>query len=55
MPLHLVAAQQTQKDKEIAVGKLKRVSDIPAMDDDELGEFWEAHQPEDFEGWKEGG
>ena len=34
---------------------LKHVSEIPPMDDEELERFWEAHGPEDFEGWTEGG
>ena len=33
----------------------KHVSEIPAMDDEDLKWFWEAHGPEDFEGWTEGG
>ncbi len=33
----------------------KHVSEIPAMDDEDLERFWEAHGPEDFEGWTEGG
>jgi hypothetical protein len=32
----------------------KKVTDIPAMKDDELAEFWESHEPEDFEGWQDG-
>ena len=32
----------------------KKVSDIPAMNDDELEEFWEKHQPEQCDGWQEG-
>jgi len=32
----------------------KKVSDIPAMNDDELEEFWEKHQPEQYDGWQEG-
>ena len=34
---------------------LKDVSEIPPMDDEDLERFWEAHDPEDFEGWTEGG
>ncbi len=33
----------------------KDVSEIPPMNDEELDRFWEAHGPEDFEGWTEGG
>jgi hypothetical protein len=33
----------------------KDVSEIPSMDDEELERFWEAHSPEDFQGWTEGG
>ena len=33
----------------------KPVSEIPLMDDEDLGRFWEAHSPEDFQGWTEGG
>ena len=35
-------------------GSKKKVSDITPMNDEELGEFWDKHQPEDFEGWLEG-
>ena len=34
---------------------VKHVSEIPAMDDEDLERFWETHGPEDFEGWTEGG
>jgi hypothetical protein len=34
--------------------RLKKLTDIPSMDDEELGEFWDKHQPEDFQGWKDG-
>ena len=34
--------------------KSKKVSDIPPMSDEELEKFWDAHEPEDFEGWQEG-
>jgi hypothetical protein len=33
----------------------KKISDVPPMSDDELEEFWDNNQPEDFEGWREGG
>ena len=33
----------------------KTLSEIPAMNDEELERFWEAHEPEDFQGWREGG
>jgi len=32
----------------------KKLSAIPPMDDDQMAGFWEKHQPEEFEGWKEG-
>jgi len=32
----------------------KKLSDIPPMNDQELENFWEKNEPEDFEGWKEG-
>lgn len=32
----------------------KKSSDLPAMDDDQLAEFWETHEPEEFEGWEKG-
>ena len=34
---------------------VKHVSEIPAMDDEDLERFWEEHGPEDFQGWTEGG
>ena len=27
--------------------------DMSAMTDDQLGDFWEQHEPEDFDGWEE--
>ncbi len=33
--------------------KIKKISDIPRMDDDALEKFWENNQPEDFVGWDE--
>jgi len=33
--------------------KIKKISDIPRMDDDALEKFWENNQPEDFQGWDE--
>ena len=33
----------------------KDVSEIPPMDDEGLERFREAHNPDDFEGWTEGG
>lgn len=33
---------------------VRHVSEIPAMDDEDLERFWEAHGPEDFQGWTEG-
>ena len=32
----------------------KKVSDIPAMNDDNLVKFQGNNEPEDFEGWQEG-
>lgn len=32
----------------------KKLSDIPPMNDEELENFWEKNEPEDFEGWQEG-
>ncbi len=32
----------------------KKVSDLPAMNDDDLARFWESREPEDFEGWQDG-
>ena len=32
----------------------KKVSDIHAMNDDDLVKFWDNNEPEDFEGWQEG-
>ncbi len=34
--------------------KTKEVSDIRPMNDEDLGKFWDGHEPEDFEGWQEG-
>ena len=31
----------------------KKLSQIPEFEDQELEKFWEKHEPEDFEGWKE--
>jgi len=36
------------------MAKSKKISDIPAMSDEELANFWENNEPENFEGWKEG-
>ncbi len=33
---------------------VKKVTDIPAMNDDDLANFWENREPEDFEGWQDG-
>lgn len=33
----------------------RNVSDLPTMSDEELENFWDLHQPEDFGGWKEEG
>jgi hypothetical protein len=32
----------------------KEISDVPPMDDEQLGRFWEVNEPEEFEGWEEG-
>jgi hypothetical protein len=32
----------------------KKLSDIQPMKDEELENFWEKNEPEDFEGWQEG-
>ncbi len=32
----------------------KEISDVPPMDDEQLGKFWEVNEPEEFEGWEEG-
>lgn len=34
--------------------KAKKISDIPIMNDEDLGKFWDKNEPEDFEGWQEG-
>ena len=34
--------------------KTKKVSDIRSINDQDLGKFWDGHEPEDFEGWQEG-
>ncbi|MDZ7696028.1 MAG: ribbon-helix-helix protein, CopG family [Deltaproteobacteria bacterium] len=33
--------------------KSSNVSDLPKMSDEELENFWDMNQPEDFGGWKE--
>lgn len=32
----------------------KKLSDLPPMNDNQLADFWEKHEPEEFEGWKKG-
>jgi hypothetical protein len=32
----------------------KKVSDVPPMKDDQLADFWDKHEPEEFEGWEKG-
>lgn len=32
----------------------KKLSDLPPMNDDQLADFWEKHEPEEFEGWEKG-
>ncbi len=36
------------------MSNVNKVGDIPAMDDENLAEFWESREPEDFEGWQDG-
>ena len=31
----------------------RNVADLPEMDDAQLEQFWDQHEPEDFEGWEE--
>ncbi len=33
----------------------ENVADLPEMDDAQLAQFWDRHEPEDFNGWEEGG
>ena len=35
------------------MAKLKNLSDIPSMSDNDLEKFWDERQPEEFEGWQE--
>jgi hypothetical protein len=35
--------------------KSKKLSEIPPMNDQELGTYWEKNEPEDFSDWEEGG
>ncbi len=32
--------------------KSKKISEVPAMNDEELAKFWDSNEPEDFKGWK---
>jgi hypothetical protein len=32
----------------------RKLSDVPPMNDGQLAEFWETHDPEEFEGWEKG-
>ena len=32
---------------------MKNVSDLPSMNDENLAEFWDNNEPENFEGWQE--
>ncbi len=34
---------------------MKKVSDLPIMNDENLAEFWDNHEPENFDGWQEAG
>ena len=43
-----------QQKKGLTDGNVKKISDVPVMNDEELAKFWESHEPEDFEEWKEG-
>ncbi len=36
------------------MSNVNKVGDIPTMDDENLAEFWESREPEDFEGWQDG-
>jgi hypothetical protein len=36
------------------MAKLKKLSEIPSMDDEKLADFWEKHDPEAFGDWEEG-
>ena len=36
------------------MANLKKISEIPVMNDEELAKFWESNEPEDFEDWKVG-
>jgi hypothetical protein len=32
----------------------KKLSNVPPMNDDQLADFWEKHEPEEFEDWEKG-
>jgi len=34
--------------------KAKKLSAVPILNDEALGDFWEKHEPEDFGDWEEG-
>lgn len=34
---------------------MKKVSDLPSMNDENLAKFWDNNDPENFEGWQETG
>ena len=34
--------------------KAKKLSEVPILDDEALGDFWEKYEPEDFGDWEEG-
>ena len=37
------------------MAKIKKLSEIPGLNDEELADFWEKHEPEEFTDWEEGG
>lgn len=37
------------------MAKLKKLSEIPSMNDEKLADFWGKHEPEAFGDWEEGG
>lgn len=34
--------------------KKEQLSNLPILNDEDLANFWEKNEPEDFEGWQEG-
>jgi hypothetical protein len=37
------------------MAKIKKLSEMPALNDEDLADFWEKHEPEEFPDWEEGG